>query len=135
MISLDYQAISIIEDMGFTRFVNTLEPKYNLPSRKYITETVMHKIYSGIKQELHKLVHAPGIEYYSLTTDLWSTNVASHSLEFNWPLVDKNFQIVSSVLSVEELQGSHTGNHICDQILENLPFGHNGRSDAIVHIS
>ena len=70
MIALDYQSMSIVEDMGFRRFVNILEPKYNLPSRKYITETVIHKIYTGIKDELHKLVHAPGIEYYSFTTDV-----------------------------------------------------------------
>ena len=116
MIALDYQPMSIVEDMGFRRFVNILEPKYNLPSRKYITETVIHKIYTGIKEELHKLVHAPGVEYYSFTTDVWSTNVASHSLlSLTGHWVDKNFQKISAVLSVEELQGSHTGNHISEK--------------------
>ena len=102
--------------MGFRRFVNILEPKYNFSGRKYITETVICKIYTGIKEELHKLVHAPGIEYYSFTTDVWSTNVASHSLlSLTGHWVDKNFQKVSAVLSVEELQGYHTGNHICEK--------------------
>jgi len=32
MITLDYQPMSIVEDMGFGRFVNILELKYNLPS-------------------------------------------------------------------------------------------------------
>jgi len=50
MIAIYYQPMSIIEDMGFRRFVNILEPKYNLPSRKYITVTVIHKIYTGIKR-------------------------------------------------------------------------------------
>lgn len=78
MIALDFQPISIVEDVGFKRLVDTLEPKYNLPSRKYVTETILHKIlYTGVKKEL---VHAPGVEYYSFTTDVWSTNVASHSL-------------------------------------------------------
>ena len=49
MVALDYQPISIVEDVGFKRLVNTLEPKYNLPSRKYVTETILHKIYSGRK--------------------------------------------------------------------------------------
>ena len=32
MIALDYQPMSIVEDVGFRRFVNILEPKYSLPS-------------------------------------------------------------------------------------------------------
>lgn len=116
MIALDYQPMSIVEDMGFRRFVTVLEPKYNLPSRKYVTETVIQKIHSGIKEELQKLVHSPGVEYYRFTTDVWCTNVASHSLlslTDHW--IDKSFQKVSAVLCVEELQGSHTGSHICDK--------------------
>ena len=116
MVALDYQPISIVEDVGFKRLVNTLEPKYNFPNWKYVTETILHKIYTGIKEELHKLVHAPGVEYYSFTTDVWSTNVASHSrlsLTSHW--IDENFQKVSAVLSVEELQASHTGSNICEK--------------------
>ena len=83
-----------------------------MPSRKYVTETVLHKIYTGIKEELFKLVHAPGVEYYSFTTDVWSTNVASHSLlSLTGHWIDENFQKISAVLAVEELLGSHTGNH------------------------
>ena len=52
IIALDYQPMSVVEDMGFRRFVNVLERKYNLPSRKYVTETVIQKIHSGTKEEL-----------------------------------------------------------------------------------
>ena len=92
MIALDFQPISIVEDVGFKRLVNILEPRYNLSSRKYVTETVLHKIYTGIKEELFKLVHAPDVEYYSFTTDVWSTNVASHSLlSLTGHWIDENF--------------------------------------------
>ena len=66
-----------------------------------------------MKEELFKLVHAPGVEYFSFTIDVWSTNVASHSLlSLTGHWIDENFQKISAALAVEELLGSHTGNHI-----------------------
>ena len=53
MIALDYQPISLIEDIGFLKFVTALEPRYKVPSR-YITETVLKKINVGMKEELMK---------------------------------------------------------------------------------
>lgn len=41
MIAIDTQPFSIVENDGFTKLVNTLEPRYSLPSRKYITDTVL----------------------------------------------------------------------------------------------
>jgi len=59
LIVLDYQPVSLVEDVGFIRFVVALEPRYKLPNRKYITETVLQKINRGIKEELMKKLHAP----------------------------------------------------------------------------
>ena len=36
MIALDYQPFSIVEDVGFSRLLHSIEPRYKLPS--YITE-------------------------------------------------------------------------------------------------
>ena len=44
MIALDYQPVSVVEDVGFLRFVAALEPRYNVPSRKYMTETVLESL-------------------------------------------------------------------------------------------
>ena len=114
MIALDYQPISVVEDVGFLRFVGALEPRYKVPSRKYMTETVLNKINVGIKGELMKKLHAPGVEYYSFTTDGWSTTVATHSLlSLTAHSVDQSFTKMSAVLCVEEIEGSHTGSAIC----------------------
>lgn len=36
MIAIDDQPFSIVEDVGFRRFVAKLEPRYTLPGRKYL---------------------------------------------------------------------------------------------------
>ena len=39
MIAVDNQPFSLVEDIGFIRLLHTLEPRYNLPSQKYFSET------------------------------------------------------------------------------------------------
>ena len=45
MIALDYHPFSIVDNVGFIYLLCSLEPKYVIPSRRYITETVMPTIY------------------------------------------------------------------------------------------
>ena len=54
MIALDNQPFLIVEDEGFKNLLYALEPRYDIPSRRYITETVMPKILAGIKLEVQK---------------------------------------------------------------------------------
>ena len=61
-----------------------------------------------------KKLHAPGVEYYSFTTDGWSTNVATHSLlsmTAHW--IDQDFTKMSAVLGEKEIEGSHTVSAVC----------------------
>ena len=50
MITLDYQSLSIVDDVGFTRLLHTIEPQYVLPSRRYMTEVVLPRIYDSVKE-------------------------------------------------------------------------------------
>ena len=52
MIALDYQPFSIVDDVGFICLLHSLEPRYVIPSRRYITETVMPAIYDTVKKEM-----------------------------------------------------------------------------------
>ena len=44
MIAIDTQPFSIVENEGFTNLLKALEPRYSLPSRRYMTETVLPRI-------------------------------------------------------------------------------------------
>ena len=62
-------------------------------------------------------MHASGVKYYSFTTDVWSTNTATHSLlslTAHW--VELNFEKIPAVLCVQQLEGSHTGNATCERL-------------------
>ena len=58
MVAIDCQPISVVEDVRFRQVLRTLEPRYQCPSRKYFTETIIPKIYSGMKEEVLKLLNS-----------------------------------------------------------------------------
>jgi len=41
MIALDCEPFTIVYHTGFTRFMEALEPRYQLPSDKYLSETLI----------------------------------------------------------------------------------------------
>ncbi|GBP67491.1 Zinc finger BED domain-containing protein 4 [Eumeta japonica] len=49
MIALDNQLISMLENNGFQRLMNILKPKYQIPSRKYMSEVVIPEVYTKVK--------------------------------------------------------------------------------------
>ena len=71
MVCLDLQPFAVVEDVGFQRFVKGLEPRYQLPSRSRISNTFLPDVYQRVKSSVMKQIH--GIEYISLTTDIWSS--------------------------------------------------------------
>lgn len=50
---------SVVENTGFSDKVNTLEPRYVIPTRKHITEVAVPKMYEAVKQQVkHSLASA-----------------------------------------------------------------------------
>ena len=119
MIALDCHPFSVVEDEGFIRLVKELEPRYTLPSRRYFTENVVTKIYENLKQEVSKAVS--DVEYFSFTTDVWSTCMSNESLlslTAHW--ISDTFQRTNVMLNASRIDGSHTGAYIAQKIKEIL---------------
>ena len=111
MIALDYQTFSVVDDVGFVRLLHSLEPRYMIPSRIYITETVMPKIYEAVKKEVE--AQLAGVPHISFTSDLWSTTVSVNSLmslTAHWLM--EAFDRKRAVLHAQAFDGSHTGDQI-----------------------
>ena len=64
MICLDAQPFSIVD---VSRLVHELEPRYSLPSRKYITENILPQIYIA---DLRKLYYRSLLVFASLVLQL-----------------------------------------------------------------
>ena len=119
MICLDAQPFSIVEDSGFSQLVHELEPRYSLPSRKYITENILPKIYGEVKAAV--LQELTDVSFFSFTTDAWSSDdggASLLSLTTHW--ITDAFVRQSAVLHVLPLEESHTGEYLARKYLEML---------------
>ena len=54
MVALDSQPFSVVEDSGFVSLLKEIEPRYTIPSRKYVTETILPRIVKGVTDEVRK---------------------------------------------------------------------------------
>lgn len=125
MIAIDCQPVSIVDHKGFKSLVSTLEPKYQMPSRKYFLETIIPSIANKIKADIATQLQE-GAECLSFTNDCWSSDVNSDALlSFTAHWVDGSFQRRSAVLHAQELSERHTGEYIAVKITK---CWKNGRS-------
>ena len=49
MIAINLQPFSIVEDVSFCRLMAELEPRYSLPSRRYLSDVVVPEIHFKVK--------------------------------------------------------------------------------------
>ena len=114
MIALDLQPFSIVEDVGFVRLIQQLEPRYKLPSRRYITESVIPHISMGMTTVVRRMI--TDVDYISLTADIWSTEISNDSLlslTAHW--VTNDFE-KRCVLNARQLVEYHTGEYVSVEI-------------------
>lgn len=67
-----------IENIGFHLLLSTLEPLYEIPSRHYITDAMLPKLFDGVIKHVSALVH--GVSAFSFTADIWTSSVRPKSL-------------------------------------------------------
>ena len=118
MLAVDCQPLSMVEDVGFKRVLQILELHYKCPSRKYFTDTIIPKNYTGMKGEVSKLLG--GAKHISLMTDIRSSSVNTTcllSLTAHW--INDAFVKVSAMLHAQSVQETHTGEHIAAK-MENM---------------
>ena len=109
MIALDDQPFSIVEDRGFRRLIEHIEPRYSLPSRCYFSDISLPALHEVIATHIHKLLD--NVTDISFTMDIWSSNASQMSmlsLTAGLMWIDHNFE-KRAVLQAQEIAGSHTG--------------------------
>ena len=81
-----------VKKLGFCSIVIKLDPRYELPSRKYFSKTALPSFYTEAGERGTKELQEA--EYYLLRTDLWSSTgkfepylaVAVHCINKEWEL-------------------------------------------------
>ena len=70
------QPLSVVENPGFRRLIKSMDPRYELPSRKVLTDKLIPELYKRAKTNLKLLL--ADTDKISVTTDAW-TSVSNDS--------------------------------------------------------
>ena len=111
MIATDLQPYSIVEDEGFIRYSQHLEPRFALPSRRRLSERIVPDMYIKVKDGIGKLLLAG--KKIAFTTDIWTegnTTKAFIGVSAHW--IDSEWNRKFAVLTCEQFSGRHTGDMI-----------------------
>ncbi|XP_052753998.1 E3 SUMO-protein ligase ZBED1-like [Galleria mellonella] len=110
MIVLDLQPLQIVENKGFIKYTQTLNPHYEIPSRKKLTQMLEDRYLICSTELKEKLKDVLDI---ALTTDIWSSDsqksfisVTAHFIQYS--------KLRSMVISTKELPEQHTAENIAN---------------------
>nr|XP_054592988.1 E3 SUMO-protein ligase ZBED1-like [Nothobranchius furzeri] len=114
-IAVDMRPFSVVDNIGFREMLRVLEPRYNLPSRTYFTETAVPALYNETKAKLETAVSAaPAV---ALTSDGWTSRATQSFLTVTVHYIDAEWQMKSSVLQTRLIE-SHATNDLAKALSE-----------------
>ncbi|KAI2655350.1 E3 SUMO-protein ligase ZBED1 [Labeo rohita] len=106
-ICLDEQPLSVVEDKGFRRLLSCLDPRYDPPGRKYLTDVCFPRLYQTVNTNIDRLLKDS--VYISFTSDIWSADACPMSLlSLTAHFIDSNFERHNIVLHCQDFTGSHS---------------------------
>ena len=110
--------ISIVDGYRLTRFASVFaQEDVKLPSSRTVKE-LSFKIFDEWKEKLRMLLRP--FRRVALTVDGWTSLNQVHLLGITVHWIDDDWDICERVLSVQEIDGPHSGEHMAEILVEIL---------------
>lgn len=118
MIARDFQPLSLVEDEEFREFIHALNPRYNIISRKSLTNSILPECYEIAKNNLKTLLRET--HAVSLTIDGWTSNANESYLGITCHFfeVTNSLTLHSTTLDVILIEKDETANNL-SQLIRN----------------
>ena len=108
------QPCSIVQDRGFKKFVSSLYPRYQPPSRKTITHTLLPQKYTEVAKKVRADLDM--IEYVATTTDIWTSVQTKGYITLTSHYITPFWELKSPVLATVQLTSEHTAINIASEL-------------------
>ncbi|XP_076738533.1 uncharacterized protein LOC143416797 [Maylandia zebra] len=112
MVIEDSQPFSIVEDKGFKRFVESLNPSYVLPTKKAL-KVMVEARYQKMKEKAKASIEKAAA--VSLTSDIWTSNTEAY-LSVTCHFVDESSTLNTVVLGVQYFPNAHTEENTSERL-------------------
>ncbi|XP_044279363.1 zinc finger BED domain-containing protein 4 [Varanus komodoensis] len=124
MIALDLQPYSFVDNIGFNRLLEYLQPQYSLPSPSYFSHTAIPDMYSNVKEIIvsHLKEAESGVVHF--TSGIWMSNQTREylTLTAHWVTFDSRIRPqcedyhCSALLNVSQIDCDYSGISIQKQL-------------------
>ena len=105
----DLIPLSIVESPRFRSFILKLDPEYQLPTRKHLSNEIIKEKYIKMRENLTKEFEK--VHNLSLTTDLWSNRQMRSYIGITGHYI-LNWRMNSVMVACHRFQGRHTACNI-----------------------
>ena len=116
LVTVDMQPLSVVENKAFRRLLNTLDPRYEIVSRKRLTSQMLPQKYQEERARLVTMLEE--ISHLSITTGCWTSRAVDSYMTVTVHLVTKDWKLHSRILSTMLLEGSHTADKLSSALRE-----------------
>ncbi|XP_056642824.1 zinc finger BED domain-containing protein 4-like [Diorhabda sublineata] len=114
----DYQPFSIVEDSGFNKLIKNLAPGYVLPSRKYLSDTLLTSMYDKCLAEL--VGKLDSVKSVCITTDNWTSIKNENYIGITVHYIDNQYKLHHNLLECIKFEGQHTALAIAEKLRKTL---------------
>ncbi|XP_049627499.1 zinc finger BED domain-containing protein 4 isoform X2 [Suncus etruscus] len=124
MIALDLQPYSLVNNVGFSRLLGYLNPRYSLPSPAYFSRTAIPSMYDSVKQIIMARLREAESGVVHFTSGVWMSNQTREylTLTAHWVTFESSVRLhcedhhCSALLDVSQIDYDYSGNSIQKQL-------------------
>ncbi|XP_075783972.1 zinc finger BED domain-containing protein 4 [Pelodiscus sinensis] len=124
MIALDLQPYSFVDNIGFNRLLEYLQPQYSLPSPSYFSRTAIPEMYDNVKQIIISHLKEAESGLIHFTSGIWMSNQTREylTLTAHWVSFESSFRPqcedyhCSALLNVSQIDCDYNGISIQKQL-------------------
>lgn len=114
MVAVDLRPYSIVENDGFKKLMRVMEPRYQMVTRRELTNKVIPEIVSDLEGKIKSSMQSSQ-SVLNFTTDMWKCETQNReymTVTAHWAIEDdKCFRVKNALLTVEEfLDSAHAYN-------------------------
>ena len=113
-IAKDLQPLDTVDDKGFCHLLRTIEPRYELPSRKALTTKYLPQLFDGVTAKVKKELSSSSS--FALTADLWTSRASHAYTGVTVHYINNTFELKHHLLVTKEFPESHSAANIADEL-------------------
>ncbi|XP_057216122.1 E3 SUMO-protein ligase ZBED1-like [Triplophysa rosa] len=113
----DMIPIKTVENEGFKRLLKVVDPRYEIPSRKYFSSTAIPQLYSECRSKMQNKIQ--NVKFFATTADLWSSRTSEPYLSLTVHFIH-DWKLCSACLETTYFPQDHTGELIAQGLRDAL---------------